>query len=364
MLTVVCKSVQILRNLPWKWRALSILKNTRWHIPCSFKKTFLVSLLLCACPIVFSAVNEQEGTDPDSPLSEDDHEPLFRLVQIDDEESAESVASHIKERLILDASSDANPQAITQHNMNYFLFMGYNNELNNFPLSAYGQQEEDGFNDLQPFEAKFQFSIKALLGAFENGSRLYFGFTSLSFWQVYNSKQSSPFRETNYEPEIFWTIPFHFRFLSREINVATLGFSHQSNGQSLPGSRSWNRLYAILEWEAGDFVVQFKPWYRIPEQRKDDPTVSSGDDNPDIDKYMGHFELSGQLRNHRNSLGFMVRNNLRSDNKGAFQLDWTFPVRYQLKPYIQYFVGYGESLIDYNALTRRVSVGILLGEWL
>ena len=49
-------------------------------------------------------------------------------------------------------------------------------------------------------EAVFQISAKHRL--FD--TRIYFAFTQISFWQAYDHKNSAPFRETNYNPEIFY----------------------------------------------------------------------------------------------------------------------------------------------------------------
>jgi phospholipase A1 len=63
----------------------------------------------------------------------------------------------------------------------------------------------------------------------------------------------------------------------------------------------------------------------------------------------------------------MSRNNLESGfDKGAVELSWSFPLwDYPfLKGYVQYFYGYGESLIDYNNRVNKIGLGISLSDWL
>ena len=99
------------------------------------------------------------------------------------------------------------------------------------------------------------------------------------------------------------------------------------------------------------------------EKKKLSPNQPDGDDNPDIDKYMGHFELTSIYQWDEQNFSFMLRNNLRSENKGAVQLDWSFPMGSRFKGYVQYFNGYGESLIDYNHTVQRFGFGILLTDF-
>ncbi|MDO6805090.1 phospholipase A, partial [Wenyingzhuangia sp. 1_MG-2023] len=61
----------------------------------------------------------------------------------------------------------------------------------------------------------------------------------------------------------------------------------------------------------------------------------------------------------------MLRNNLdTTNNRGAVEMDFTFPLTRKLKGFVQYFNGYGDSLIDYNHWQERLGVGIKLTDWL
>jgi phospholipase A1/A2 len=249
------------------------------------------------------------------------------------------------------------PNVITPHKRNYILPVTYMDDPHETPYenTLYAGK-------LDNWEAKFQLSFKAPMfkSVLQERDMVFFGFTVQSYWQMYNSEISSPFRETNYQPEIFYGMVNDFEIGGWTNRVNIIGIEHQSNGQAQPQSRSWNRIYAEFIFENEDWVIGFKPWYRIPEERKTELNQPSGDDNPDIGKYMGNFELTGAYKWDAQSFGFMFRNNLRSENRGAIQLDWTFSLGTRYRGYAQYFYGYGESLIDYNETIQRFGVGVLL----
>ncbi|WP_462156619.1 phospholipase A [Pseudoalteromonas sp. GB56] len=274
----------------------------------------------------------------------------------------------IDKRIAREKVTEKNRNVITPHNRNYILPVTYMKHPNQDPFGSLDKisEESDGEN-LDNVEIKYQLSLKVpVFDDFSDQDQaIYFAVTLQSYWQFYNNDISSPFRETNYEPEIFWInyLDEENVWWGDELAVA-LGISHQSNGRSQPYSRSWNRIYANFIWEQNGYVFSFKPWYRIPEDEKDDELQAKGDDNPDIYKYMGYFEFTGVRRFNEHEVSFMFRNNLNSDNRGAIQLDWSFPLWGRLRGYAQYFNGYGESMIDYNADIERFGVGILLTDLL
>ncbi|AMO56265.1 phospholipase [Endozoicomonas montiporae] len=272
-------------------------------------------------------------------------------------------SSPMDRRITGEKAATGNRFVITPHKPNYILPVSYVSSTNTQPYQPFNARVPD----LDNTEVKFQLSLKAPVreGVFNGNGTLYAAYTNTSWWQAYNSAESAPFRETNHEPELFMMFPTEYPLLGMDLKAVGFGFSHQSNGRSNYLSRSWNRIYMSFLLEKEQFYAGFKPWYRIPEdKKKDDNPNSKGDDNPDISQYMGYGELYFGYKFDRHNITAMMRNNLRSNNKGAVQLDWSFPLTERFRGYVQYFNGYGESLIDYNISSNRLSVGIMLTDWL
>ena len=258
--------------------------------------------------------------------------------------------SLVDQRIMAEASVRSNPFVLLPHKLNYILPFSYNSSPN---YGIYNIPE----SDFDRIEVKFQLSFKMpvvedLLGT---GSDLYVAYTNQSYWQAYNRDISSPFRETDHEPEVFLMIPNDWGLFGWKNSIVQVGAVHQSNGQSGYLSRSWNRVYADFVLEKGNMLVNFKPWHRIHE---------SNDDNPDISDYYGNYELTGLYKKGDNTFSLMMRNLFDSDGRDTYQLDWSFPMYKRWRGYMQYFNGYGESLVDYNAKSRRIGFGIQLSDWL
>lgn len=266
----------------------------------------------------------------------------------------------------------------------YFLPLAYNSTPNRDAALDFDPDAKANDN-----EVKFQLSLKYELwrdmirnkeiqdiiakNTGIKGMDLWFAYTQLSFWQLYNKAFSAPFRDTNYEPEMLlnFRIQQEIPYLTEtKLQFINIGFNHQSNGRSEPLSRSWNRIVANVGFEKyfgpekkDAFELLIKTWYRLPEDEEED-------DNPDLIRYMGYGELWGTLYWKNQRFALMLRNNLRSENKGAVQLEWSIPLSSiheklakNFSLYVQYFNGYGESLLDYNKSINRISAGIMLADW-
>ena len=213
---------------------------------------------------------------------------------------------------------------------------------------------------LDSTEMKYQLSLKtkAFENIFGNNGDLWVGYTQSSRWQMYNSDESRPFRETNYEPEASLMFRTNYEMFGLNGRLLGLTFNHQSNGRSDPWSRSWNRVMVNVGFERENFAMIVRPWFRISENAEDD-------NNPDIENYIGRGDLTAFYRYKDQDFSLMLRHSLKGgdDSRGAAQFDWNFPISGRLRGKFQLFHGYGESLIDYNHKATYVGLGVSLLDW-
>lgn len=253
---------------------------------------------------------------------------------------------------------------LTPHRQSYLL-MRTTGKINRQPTSPAPGHSTPAPFDFDALETKFQLSFKADIGSQRNINflglktlRLWGAYTQQSNWQMFNTRNSSLFRETNYEPELIATLGTG---KDSGLKLVNLGLSHQSNGQHLPESRSWNRLYLQGGWEWGNTSVMARGWWRIPEN-------SMKDENTDITDYVGRADLVARWEpaDKSQAVALLLRNNLSlPNNRGFMQLDWSMPVPLgnSARLHAQLTSGFGESLIDYNHRQTTLGLGFSFREW-
>lgn len=214
-------------------------------------------------------------------------------------------------------------------------------------------------------EARLQISFKyQLFGSKARedrpalGDGFYFGYTQRMFWDL--GANSSPFRNIDFQPEIFYVTPP--RALSERVTLsAQVGARHESNGRAGLSSRSLNTVYvapmgAFSLGEDSRLTVAPRAWFY------------AGDlsDNPDIRRYRGNTGLAIEIgQDDGLRLSTDGRINFGS-GKGSFAADLSYPLRRlwsggpDFYLFGQSFFGYGENLLDYNRRTTRVRIGVAL----
>ena len=190
---------------------------------------------------------------------------------------------------------------------------------------------------------------------------LWAAYTQQSYWQVFNGGLSRPFRNTDHMPELIYVYPTTLKLPGGWLwRYSGLGLAHQSNGQSDPLSRSWNRAYLMAGFEHGNRLnLQLRLWKRLPEDR-------AKDNNPDLVRHLGRGDVT---------LGWNVdaKNTLRATYTGSFRrhgstrLEWTRSLGdgcgnsfSGLRLYTALFHGHGDSLLDYNFRRTVFSIGLSL----
>lgn len=214
-------------------------------------------------------------------------------------------------------------------------------------------------SDRKQSETMFQISFKKPLAKNILGMQetLYLGYTQTSWWQTF--EESLPFRETNYQPELFIEFPYLHEHTA--LKAYKIGLLHESNGQGGEYSRSWNRIYLEGIFQYKGIFIMPRVWHRFHERDKRDINDANGDDNPYMYNYLGYGDLKISFPYKQTFLNILLRNNLKFDNgnKGAIRVDWTFPIPWieDMYGYLYYFNGYGESLIDYDKRMEKLGIG-------
>jgi outer membrane phospholipase A len=214
--------------------------------------------------------------------------------------------------------------------------------------------------------AKFQLSFDYRLATLVTGgvdnervTTLRIGYTQRTLWDI--NGRSSPFYDTSYMPEFVLNMdspmPSDTNQMFTWLGLRG-GFQHESNGKSGTDSRSLNTFYIrprlvfgrLREW---DLVL-------LPEIQT---YIGDLGDNDDLKNYRGYGKLRFYLgKSDGPSLMFTGWSG-QHFNHGSYQIDLAIPARtrwlnIEAYYYLQYFNGYGESLLAYRAKSDALRAGI------
>lgn len=218
--------------------------------------------------------------------------------------------------------------------------------------------------------AKFQISLRYQLfdGRGALASRLpwiddlYLSYSQTSLWDL--GELSKPFKDSSYRPRLFFSNYDLARFFDGQLRVGIeTGFGHESNGKEGEDSRSFNMVYARPTLTLGDpSGLRFFAAPLIHNYIADD-------ENPDLKDYRGYVDWMFGI-GAKGGLDFWttLRKGERSDY-GSIEFNVSYPLSKlsggDLTGWLtlQYFNGYGESLLDYNrklASQWRLGIAIAL----
>jgi phospholipase A1 len=242
--------------------------------------------------------------------------------------------------------------------------------VNEQPTSGNPANNATTSTDYRTTELRLNLSVRTKIaqGLFTYGDdgldSVWVAYSQQSYWQLFTPQLSRPFRSTDHEPEIMYIRPLQSEKAGEwRLRVGGLGLVHQSNGQSLPLSRSWNRVYLMAAAERDNLRVTARLWHRLDEKHNDD--------NPGISDFIGRGELTARWQATRENLfALTARHALRKDGHGSVRLEWFrsladtgWGLPSGLRLHTQLFSGYGDTLIDYNQRRNVFSVGLSLVEW-
>lgn len=210
-------------------------------------------------------------------------------------------------------------------------------------------QKPDEYNS----DAKFQVSIRNRLtnSTLPFKTYLFLTYTQKAYWSVF--KKSLPFRDLNYSPSLGMgrALVRNNRFLG----TITMQFEHESNGKDGLDSRSWNKISFATYLAFNDrWTFQSKLW--IP--------IVDGGNNKDIVDYTGWGFIAMDYSSPKQKYNVSCVVTKRGGANLNANVELNFSVRLFSDDnqflFVQYYNGYGESLLDYKEYRQRLRVGILL----
>jgi phospholipase A1 len=214
--------------------------------------------------------------------------------------------------------------------------------------------------------AKFQISLRYRM--FDGNGRLasqlpwlddlYLAYSQTSLWDL--GELSKPFRDSSYRPRLFYGAEDLVRLFDGRMRVnLEAGFGHESNGREGDESRSFNMFYArptFIFGQPDGLRAYISPLVH---------NYVAANENEDLAHYRGYVDWQLGIGSEGGlDLSTTLRKGTRSDY-GSIEVTATYPLSKlsggDLTGWLmlQYFGGYGESLLDYRRkLDSQFRLGI------
>ncbi|MDY0308356.1 MAG: phospholipase A [Castellaniella sp.] len=237
-------------------------------------------------------------------------------------------------------------------------FDTFRNAISPYEPIYFAVGHRDGAN------ARFQVSFKYRLFSPDDPAHpgfmdnWYFGYTQTALWDLHSD--SIPFVDTTYNPSLFWARDAIWSTADKRWSLGlNTGFEHKSNGKDEEDSRSLNDLYIQPQVDYrfdGGSTLSFMPRFKY---------YVWTDRDMDYRNALGYVDW--KLRWAQDD-GLVLSGLYRQGTQGrnATQLEAAWPLKRTFLHmnghlYVQYFRGYGETLLDYDRkLSPQLRIGLAL----
>ena len=202
-------------------------------------------------------------------------------------------------------------------------------------------------------DVKFQISFQQRLtkSVLPGHTYLYLFYTQKAMWNVL--ERSLPFHDLNFNPGIGLS-----RFIIMKdhlVGKATMMIEHESNGRDGTASRSWNKISWAGEAYISPFLMAHAKFW-VP--------IIDGQYNRDILKYMGISQAGFQAKSLDDKwvldMTLVKRQGWNLNFNTIVQLGYRINHNSNQFIMLQYYNGYGESMLDYNQYHSRIRFGLLI----
>jgi len=201
-------------------------------------------------------------------------------------------------------------------------------------------------------DATFQISIRQRLtkSVLPFKTFLYLTYTQKSFWDIY--AESSPFRDTNYNPGI--GLGKYLIHDNKLVGASFIQLKHESNGRDGEDSRSWNYLSISTKYYF-NARINISGEFWIP--------YVDGKYNKNLLDYKGLGYVTVNYISDKQKWWLSGEVNPKKGFGNAnIVLSASFRISEKSNQYIfaRFNHGYGESLLDYDKYTMNIRFGICI----